>query len=377
MPSRPPSKTSEDRRPLLPSDGEGRKRARIVFVIGLGFLGLWVAWDFMAPLAWAMVLAMSLWPLHTRFAARITAGRTTASVPALLFTLAVGVLLFLPVGLALHQAAQEGQALSRFLANARQHGVPVPPWLPDVPLGEYGVSWWKTNLADPQGVSALLGENSDTENGAGWSRSVAGQVLHRSFLFLVALAALFVLLRDGDWIARRVMGFADGLLGDPGERLASKVVETVRGTVNGTVAVAVLEGLLIGVAYVLAGVPNPLLFALMTMAFAMVPLGAWVVFSAASLLVLLKGGSGLAAAGVFGFGATVMLVGDLLVWPALIGNAARLPFLLALIGIFGGLQAFGLVGLFVGPMILAALWTVWREWLGRPRPEPKRQTASG
>jgi predicted PurR-regulated permease PerM len=99
------------------------------------------------------------------------------------------------------------------------------------------------------------------------------QLAHRLFLFFVALVGVFVLLRDGAWIGNRVLESADRLLGDPGERLASKMADTVRGIVNGTVVVAVGEGILIGVAYVLAGVPNPMLFALLTMAFAMVPLG--------------------------------------------------------------------------------------------------------
>jgi predicted PurR-regulated permease PerM len=129
------------------------------------------------------------------------------------------------------------------------------------------------------------------------------------------------------------------------------------------VVVAVVEGTLIGVGYVLAGVPEPFLFALLTMAFAMLPLGAWVAFTAAALLLLAEGGSFLAAAGVFGFGAAVMIIGDSFIWPKLVGGAARLPFLLALIGIFGGLQAFGLIGLFAGPVIMAVLLTVWREWL--------------
>ena len=68
---------------------------------------------------------------------------------------------------------------------------------------------------------------------------------------------------------------------------------------------------------------------------------------------------------MFFFGAIVMLIGDIFVWPNLVGNQARLPFLAALIGIFGGLQTFGLIGLFIGPMILGALWIVWREWLLR------------
>jgi predicted PurR-regulated permease PerM len=182
-------------------------------------------------------------------------------------------------------------------------------------------------------------------------------------MFFFALIALFFLYRDGPWIGARVLETADRLLGDPGERLASKMADAVRGTVNGTVVVAVAEGALIGIGYLIAGVPNAFLFIVITTAFAMLPFGAWAAFTAASLLLLLQGGSALAAAGVFGFGAFVMIVGDHFVWPTLVGDAARLPFLAALIGIFGGLQAFGLLGLFVGPVIMAAFLTIWREWL--------------
>jgi predicted PurR-regulated permease PerM len=128
--------------------------------------------------------------------------------------------------------------------------------------------------------------------------------------------------------------------------------------------VAVADGAIIGVAYVLAGVPHPLLFAVLTMAFAMVPFGAWAGFTAATLVLLLHGGSLLVAAGLAGFCAAVLLIGDNFIQPALIGGSTRLPFLLVLIGILGGLKSFGLVGLFLGPVIMAALLTVWREWVG-------------
>jgi predicted PurR-regulated permease PerM len=116
---------------------------------------------------------------------------------------------------------------------------------------------------------------------------------------------------------------------------------------------------------VLAGVPDPALFTILTTAFAMLPFGAWAAFTAAALALLATGGSGFAAAGVFGWGAIVMAAGDHFIWPLLVGGAARLPFLLAFIGIFGGLASYGLIGLFLGPVIMAAALTVWREWVMR------------
>lgn len=83
----------------------------------------------------------------------------------------------------------------------------------------------------------------------------------------------------------------------------------------------------------------------------------------AAIALVAGGGSGVAAVGVFLWGATVMLAGDHFVWPKLVGGSARLPFPLAVVGIFGGIAAFGLFGLFLGPVIMAAALTVWREWI--------------
>jgi predicted PurR-regulated permease PerM len=183
------------------------------------------------------------------------------------------------------------------------------------------------------------------------------------FMLFVALIALFIMLRNGRSIAQQFLLTSDRIFGDPGEGLIEKMVDAVRGSVNGTVIVAFSEGLLIGVAYLIAGVPNPLLFTVLTIAFAMLPFGAWAAFTAATVTLLVGGGSGLAAACVFAWGAIVMLAGDHFVWPTLVGGAARLPFLFAFVGIFGGLATFGLLGLFLGPVIMAALLTVWREWI--------------
>ncbi len=144
------------------------------------------------------------------------------------------------------------------------------------------------------------------------------------------------------------------------------MVFAVRGVVNGTVIIAMAEGFLIGIGYAIAGVPHAALFAILTAAFAMLPFGAWFAFSAAALVLLLNGGGVLATAGVFAWGSVVMLVGDNVAQPALIGGEAWLPLLWTLIGILGGLETFGLVGLFLGPVIMAALLTIWRDWIERP-----------
>lgn len=369
MPPRPIPKAVRTDRSDAVSGMSATRLARIALAAGLVLLALWVASDFLVALAWAVVIALTTWPLYRQFAKRMPGGHNGTLAP-FVFTFLAGFLLFVPVTLALHQAAQESHALLRFVAHIRENGLPAPAWLSVLPFGEHTARWWQANLADPRGAAEWLGSNVDKQAEVAWTRALGAQLLHRLFLFFLTLVALYGLLRHGAWIAKRVLETADRLVGDPGERLASRMAETVRGTVNGTLIVAVAEGAIIGCAYAVAGVPSPLLFALLTAAFAMVPFGAWAMFSIAALL-LLQAGEVAAAAGVFGFGAVVMIVGDTFVWPALVGKEAHLPFLAALIGIFGGLQTFGLIGLVLGPIIIATLWSAWREWLGTPEPAAK------
>ena len=143
------------------------------------------------------------------------------------------------------------------------------------------------------------------------------------------------------------------------------MIEAVRATVNGTILVSFIEGALIGLGYAVAGVPQALLFATFTIVLALIPFGAWLAFGLASLI-LIGSGSVLAGSLLFAFGVLVMTVGDNVIQPSVIGNAVELPFLLAMIGVFGGLTAMGLVGLFIGPVIMAGLLLVWRHWTTSP-----------
>jgi predicted PurR-regulated permease PerM len=355
----------QDRREPLPSHPQARLVARTLLTLALVLLALWIAGDFLP------VLAITTWPAYVRFASIISDARGQVLAP-LTFTLLVGLILFLPVALATYQAAQQGDAVFAWIAEAREKGIGVPAWVAQLPVAADAVQqWWQNSLSDPKAAASWL-QGINTETATEWTKAFGAQLLHRMFMFFVSLIALFVLLRSGAWISARVLETADRIFGDPGERLASKMVDAMRGTVNGTVVVAVAEGLVIGAAYFVAGVPNPILFTFLTMAFALLPFGAWAAFTAAALALVFGGGSGWAAVGVFGWGAVVMIVGDHFVWPTLVGGAARLPFLFALVGIFGGLQTFGLIGLVLGPVIMAALLTVWREWLGAAGTPAKR-----
>jgi predicted PurR-regulated permease PerM len=354
---RPPEKK------VLPIDARARLVTRTTFAILVVLLAFWVARDLLSALTWAAIIAITTWPIYIRFATLFSDGRPPVLVP-MIFTLMTGLVLLVPIILTMHQIAQGSDAFVRWVGQLRRDGIPVPVWVAQLPIaGEYLDHWWQANLANPKSIVEWL-RGINLESVTAWTGALGGALLHRLFLFLITLVALFFMFRDGAWLANRALATADHLLGNPGERLASKIAEAIRSTVNGTVAVAVGDGATIGIAYVLAGVPHPLLFAVLTIAFAMVPFGGWIIFSAAALVLLVHGGSLWAAAALFGFAAAVMLIGDYFIQPAFIGGTTRLPFLLILIGVVGGLQTFGLIGLFLGPVTMAALLTVWREWVG-------------
>ena len=337
-----------------------RRTARLVFAGALMSLGAWVAWDFLGAVTWAVVIAVAVWPLHRRFAARMPE-RWRGALAPLVSTLLAALIVLLPLAVVAVEVTREAQAVTGWVAQAQEQGIPVPEWLERLPLvGRQALGWWQSNLSDPNAAGGLL-KGLDTNALVGWTSSLGGQLLHRFLLFFVTLVALFALFREGAWLARRCIEGADRWLGDPGERLAERMAAAVRGTAVGTLVVAVGEGAVIGVGYWVAGVPHAVLFAVLTAACAMLPLGAWLAFAVASLILLAQGGT-LAAAALFAFGAAVMLVGDNFVQPALIGGAVRLPFPWALVGILGGLQTFGLLGLVLGPVVMAAILTLWREW---------------
>lgn len=341
--------------------------ARVVLALLMVGLGLWTAASFLPGLVWATILAVALWPSYLAFSTRFMGAPSKAA--AFVFTILVGLILMTPISLAVYQVAQQSDLLVDWLKRAREGGIQVPDWIDRLPIAaESMAQWWRANLSDPKAATAWL-KSVNADNVSDLFRTLGGQLLHRLFLLVFSLLTLFALLSNGHSAAGRFLETCDRLFGDPGEGLVEKMIQATRATVNGTVLVALGEGASIGVGYFVAGVPNALTFLILTTAFALIPFGAWVAFTVAAIVSVSEGGSGIAAVGVFLWGTIVMLAGDHFVWPTLVSGSARLPFLFAFVGIFGGLAAFGLMGLFVGPVIMAALLAIWREWIFRPAPQ--------
>lgn len=337
--------------------------ARLALALALTALGLWTIWEFVPAIVWACIFAIAIWPLYQRARRRWPPGRHNIVLPGA-FTLAVTLLFVLPLVFLGIQAGREAAPVMHWVDEARHHGVEPPEALGRLPFGAaQATQWWKDNLSDPEGANDLL-QRIDRRDVMTNSRRIGSAVVHRVVLFGFCLLTLFILFRDGDSLTEQMRRAGRRAFGPSGERVGQQIVASVHGTVDGLVLVGIGEGVLMGIAYAVLGVPHPTLLGAFTAVAAIIPFGAPVAFGLAALLLFAIKGAAVAAIAIIVLGVIVTFVADHFVRPVLIGGTTRLPFLWVLFGILGGVKVWGLVGLFVGPAIMAALILLWREWTG-------------
>jgi predicted PurR-regulated permease PerM len=350
--------------PLAP-DGASRPQqvAKAVLALLLTLLGIWTLHRYLPALIWAPILAIAVWPFYQRTVRRWPPGKHNILLPSA-FTLALGLMFIVPLVLVAVQAGKEVRGVYQAIDTARTEGIPPPEWIGHLPVGsEQATNWWQENLSNPDSASALLQRARESElmsNGG----HLGGEIVHRGVLFVFTLLTLFFLFKDGDRLTEQLLQASARAFGPAGERVGRQMVASVHGTVDGLVLVGLGEGFILGVAYMIARVPHPTLFGLFTAIAAMVPFGAPVVFGIAALILLTQG-SVVSAIVIAVLGFVVTFIADHFVRPSLIGSATRLPFLWVLLGILGGVETWGLLGLFLGPAIMSALILLWREWTGQ------------
>jgi predicted PurR-regulated permease PerM len=335
--------------------------ARIVLAALLTLFGLWISWHFVPALVWAVIIAVAIDPLHLRLRT-LWRGPAERSGPAIVITLVIALAVVVPVAIGISRALHEARDLTAWIAQAQANGLPVPGWVQQLPAGREMVAhWWETNLATPEGAVNQFHHLQ----GVADTRLIGTSVLHRLVIFTFTLLTLFFLLRDRETIIAQCQRAGHRLFGATGDRVGAQAILSIRGTIDGLVLVGIGEGVVMTFVYVLLGVPHPLLLGAVTAVAAMIPFGAALVFALAGMLLVGQGSVGGAIALIV-TGLIVVGIADHFVRPVLIGGATRLPFLWVLIGILGGVEVLGLLGLFIGPATMAVLVMLWREYLEGP-----------
>lgn len=327
-------------------------------LLGIVLLTFSVLRPFVVPLIWGAILAYVSWPLHQRMI-RLMRGRVSLAslTTTLIVTLAIVVPLVWLILLLRVEAMGGYSQVQAFLASR-----PVlPPAIRDLPWIGQSLQDALTQLsADPTAIRqqfVLLMEESSVEV----TRLIGGVGRNVAKLFFAVLS-MFFLLRDGPRLLREARAILEGILGPRVSDYLDAVGSTTQAVVYALILGALAQGAVAGIGYWIFGIKAPVLLGAVTALIALVPFGAPVVWVSLSIWLLVTGHI-LPGVGLLLWGLLLVSWMDNIVRPLVISNATRMPFLLVVFGVLGGVLAFGLVGLFIGPVLLAVSLAIWREWL--------------
>lgn len=348
-----------------PSGSIAQRSARWALIVSLVLLGAWMLRHFLPALCWAVVLAIATSSVYDKWLARFH-GKRRHLWAALTFTTLVGIVLIVPLVYGGVIAAREAIVLARTYVNPTSGEPTLPDWVNQLPwLRDWIRDAWSETFG--HAATATAGAVPAKAFVPQWTRVLGLQVARRlSTLAFTLLTLFFVYLNRAD-IAGSVRRAIRRIFGPTVEPLLDRTVDAIRATVDGIVLVAVAEGAIMAVVYAIAGAQHPILFGALTGVFAMIPFAAPLVFGVVAVI-LANQGALVAAVSVAIVGTLVLFVADHFVRPVIIGEGARLPFLWVLLGILGGVESFGLVGIFLGPALMAALISMWRNWSSEPAP---------
>jgi predicted PurR-regulated permease PerM len=317
-----------------------------------------VLYPFLSALLWAGILVYTTWPVFEWLRLRLHLRRVWAA--SLMVTL-TAVVLVLPVGVAAPGSADDVTHLRHAIMDGLRAGLPDSPmWVFDIPLvGTIIGDLWNRWAAD---ISVMLEALRPyfgivVEDGLSLLLGIANGVL----MFLLALFVAFFFYVYGDPIAARLRLLLHRIAGVQADRLIRVTGATVRGVVYGILGTAVVQGILTAFGLWISGVPRPVLLGAVAGLLAVLPIGAPLVWIPASIWLLWSGhlGWGIFLA-IYGVGA--ISGSDSLIRPWFISRGAQLPFLLTVLGVLGGAVAFGLLGIFLGPVLLGIGFTLVNEW---------------
>jgi len=342
---------------------------RVLMALLLGGIGIGcvlVLLPFMSSLLWAAILAFTTWPVFEWLRTHLHLRRSPA---AGLMVALTAVMVVLPLAIATPSAEDVG-LLRRMIESSVHAGLPTSPgWVDAIPfVGPSFADIWNSWAAD---ISEMLQA----------FRPYVGVILEGGFdlllgitrgvlLFILALFVAFFFYVYGEPIAERMTDLLRRIAGERADRLIAVTGATVRGVVYGILGTAVIQGILTALGLWAAGVPRPVLLGAVAGFLAVLPVGAPLVWIPSALWLMAGGHLGwgifLAIYGVFAVSGA-----DSVIRPWFIARGAQLPFVLTVLGVLGGALAFGLLGIFLGPVLLGVGYTLVNEWATPILPTPE------
>jgi predicted PurR-regulated permease PerM len=350
---------------------------QLLTLAGLGVLivGCFlVLQPFLTAVIWAAILCATSWPLYERFRKRFPRHEWLAATIMLVI---ITVVLFAPFVIVGASIADNADAVEEWARGLIASGPPDPPaWVADLPLvGPSAASYWAGMAHDTAAVMAELRKYIEPARKLALASgmTVAGALIQLALSILVA----FFIFRDAEEITGRLRGGISRLAGERGARLGNVAIATVRGVVLGILGTAIVQGVLAGIGFWIAGIKAAPLLGFITFLLSPVPVGPPLVWVPAGLWLINIGETGWGLF-VLAWGFLVVSTIDNIIRPLIISAGSDLPFVLVLLGVLGGVVAFGFIGVFLGPVLLALGYALLNEWAThQPAPDEDASDTKG
>lgn len=334
-----------------------------VLLFGLFFILLYLSFNvlkyFIVPVVWAAIIAYMTWPLYQSIKRSVgSRPNLSAIIMMIMVTLVVGI----PLTFAIFLLQHEGRSLYYELQKQVFSGhLTVPDFIRNLPLVGKEISRTLRDINnDPNSIVQNI--SIWIQGHLNYGKVVFNEISKNLIKLGFAMLSLFFFYRDGEIILKQVSKALEKVIGPRVHHYLDTISDTTRAVVYGVGLTAIAQALLAGVSYFVAGVPNPMVLTIITFIFALIPFGPPMAYGAVSLW-LFSQGQTIEAIGVMAWGVCIVSTADNVIRPLVISGATQIPFLLIMFGVLGGIASFGLIGVFIGPVILAVLLAIWREWL--------------
>lgn len=334
-----------------------------VLLFGLFFVLLFLSFNvlkyFIVPVLWAAIIAYMTWPWY-QWIYRKCGSRATLSA-TLMISLII-LLIGIPLTFGIFMLQHEGRSLYYELQKQVFSGhLNVPDFIRQLPfIGKEITRTLHDINTDPNSIVQTV--SIWIQSHLNYGRFVLNEIGKNIIKLCFAVMSLFFFYRDGQTILNQVSKALEMVIGPRIHHYLDTISETTRAVVYGVGLTAVAQAVLAGLSYLVAGVPNPMVLTIVTFLLALIPFGTPLAYGSIALW-LFSQGQTVEAIGVMAWGVCIVSTSDNVIRPLVISGATQIPFLLIMFGVLGGIASFGLVGLFIGPVILAVLLAIWREWL--------------
>jgi predicted PurR-regulated permease PerM len=342
---------------LIPPISAARWLLVLVALAGIYFFN-----GFLVPVLAALVIGFASWPVYTRLLRQVGGNTTLGATIAIILIIAF---LVVPIFIAASYTASEIREWFGWAVHVNKVGAPVPDWIAALPgIGAWLGEQWVKYIGTPGAIGEVIQLVSGANIGNIYRAILAAGngAFHLVLTLLFMLIALFFVYRNGAGFTRQVDLVGERILPTRWERISRVVPATISSTVTGMTLIAIGEGIILGIAYWIAGVPSPVTLGVLTGVMALIPGGAPLSFTLVSIY-LVASGSPAFGLGLFIWGSVELFIVDKTIRPKLVGGPIKLPFLPTFFGLVGGVKTMGFLGLFIGPVLMALLVAIWREWV--------------